>query len=74
MPAACPLELLSSALATRPTRAIRPSTVFPLGSYRMTRRRAPDVTAPYAPVLPSASPVAHEAAQGVAIERAGETR
>ena len=42
--------------------------------YRMGRRPAPEDTSPYAPVLPSASPVALEAAQGVAIERAGEAR
>jgi MFS family permease len=42
--------------------------------YRMTRRAAPEATAPYAPVLPSASPVALEAAQEVAIERAAEGR
>jgi MFS family permease len=42
--------------------------------YRMTRRAAPSVaeTSSYAPVLPTASPVALEVAQGVAIERAGE--
>lgn len=41
--------------------------------YRMTRRAAPPVaqTSSYAPVLPSASPVALEVAQEVAIERAG---
>jgi MFS family permease len=43
-------------------------------AYRMTRRAAPPVeaTSSYAPVLPQASPVALEVAQGVAIERAGE--
>jgi hypothetical protein len=42
--------------------------------YRMTRRAAPSVeeTSSYAPVLPTASPVALEVAQGVAIGRAGE--
>ncbi len=42
--------------------------------YRMTRRAAPPVeaTSSYAPVSPSASPVALEVAQEVAIERAGE--
>jgi MFS family permease len=42
--------------------------------YRMTRRPAPSVeaTSSYAPVLPQASPVALEVAQGVAIERAVE--
>jgi MFS family permease len=42
--------------------------------YRSTRRAAPSVeaTSSYAPVLPQASPVALEVAQGVAIERAGE--
>jgi MFS family permease len=41
--------------------------------YRTTRRPAPavDSTASYAPVMPQASPVAMEVAQGVAIERAG---
>jgi MFS family permease len=42
--------------------------------YRMTKRPAPDETSPYAPVLPQASPVALEAAQEVAIERAGDAR
>ncbi len=43
-------------------------------SYRMTRRAAPSVdsTSSYAPVLPSASPVALEVAQEVAIGRAEE--
>ena len=41
--------------------------------YRMSRRATPDETSPYAPVLPQASPVAHEVAQGVAIDRAGES-
>ena len=40
--------------------------------YRMTRRAAPPSSEPYAPVLPQASPVALEVAQGVAIERASE--
>jgi MFS family permease len=42
--------------------------------YRMSRRKAPgpEETSPYAPVLPTASPVALEVAQEVAIERAGE--
>jgi MFS family permease len=42
------------------------------GSWRSTRRAAPSVeaTASYAPVLPTASPVALELAQEVAIERA----
>ena len=41
-------------------------------AYRMTQRPAPTVeeTAPYAPVAPSASPVAVEVAQEIAIERA----
>jgi len=38
--------------------------------YRMSKRPTPDETSPYAPVLPQASPVALEVAQGVAIERA----
>jgi MFS family permease len=43
-------------------------------AYRMTQRAAPSVaeTSPYAPVLATASPVALEVAQGVAIERAEE--
>jgi hypothetical protein len=41
-------------------------------AYRMTRRAAPPSSEPYAPVLPQASPVAVEVAQGVAIERASE--
>jgi MFS family permease len=42
--------------------------------YRMSKRPAPAVetTTSYAPVLPTASPVALEVAQEVAIERAGE--
>jgi MFS family permease len=42
------------------------------GTWRMTRRRAPSVeaTGSYAPVLPTATPVALEVAQEVAIERA----
>jgi len=42
------------------------------GIWRSTRRAAPPVTAtaPYAPVMPTASPVALEVAQEVAIERA----
>jgi hypothetical protein len=42
--------------------------------YRMGRRPAPSVeaTSSYAPVLPQASPVALEVAQGVAIGRAVE--
>ena len=42
--------------------------------FRMGQRSAPSVqeTAPYAPVLPQASPVAVEVAQEVAIERAAE--
>jgi len=36
----------------------------------MSKRPTPDETSPYAPVLPQASPVALEVAQGVAIERA----
>ena len=40
--------------------------------YRMSKRRAPEETSSYAPVLPQASPVALEVAQEVAIERAGE--
>jgi MFS family permease len=42
--------------------------------WRSTRRAAPGVgeTSSYAPVLPQASPVAHEVAQGVASGRAGE--
>jgi MFS family permease len=42
------------------------------GTWRSTQRAAPAVedTAPYAPVLPTASPVALEVAQEVAIERA----
>jgi MFS family permease len=39
--------------------------------YRMSKRPTPDETSPYAPVLPQASPVALEVAQGVAIERSG---
>jgi MFS family permease len=39
--------------------------------YRMSKRSTPDETSPYAPVLPQASPVALEVAQGVAIERSG---
>lgn len=39
-------------------------------AYRMSRRPTPDETSPYAPVLPQASPVALEVAQGVAIQRA----
>lgn len=52
------------------------ATLFALialyGLWRSTRRAAPPVeaTAPYAPVLPTASPVAVEVAQEVAIERA----
>jgi MFS family permease len=44
--------------------------------YRMTRRSAPSVvlTSPYAPVLPSASAVAVEAAQGATLGRAGGAR
>lgn len=43
--------------------------------YRMSKRSTPDETSPYAPVMPQASPVALEVAQGVAIGRAagGET-
>lgn len=41
-------------------------------AWRSTRRPAPPTSEPYAPVLPQASPVAHEVAQGVAIERASE--
>lgn len=37
--------------------------------YRMSKRPTPDETSSYAPVLPQASPVALEVAQGVAIER-----
>jgi MFS family permease len=40
--------------------------------HRMSKRPAPEETSSYAPVLPQASPVALEVAQGVAIERAGE--
>jgi MFS family permease len=40
--------------------------------YRATRRAAPPETSSYAPVSPSASPVALEVAQEVAIERAEE--
>jgi MFS family permease len=40
--------------------------------YRMSRRPTPDETSPYAPVLPTASPVALEVAQGVAIDRAAD--
>ena len=39
-----------------------------------SRAGARSETSPYAPVLPQASPVALEVAQGVAIERAGEAR
>jgi MFS family permease len=39
--------------------------------YRMSKRPTPDETSPYAPVMPQASPVALEVAQGVAIERSG---
>lgn len=39
--------------------------------YRMSKRPTPDETSPYAPVLPTASPVALEVAQEVAIERSG---
>jgi len=42
--------------------------------YRMSKRPTPDETSPYNPVLPQASPVALEVAQGVAIERAAESR
>jgi MFS family permease len=42
--------------------------------YRMSKRPAPEETSSYAPVLPTASPVALEVAQGVAIERAGEAQ
>jgi hypothetical protein len=42
--------------------------------YRMSKRPAPEETSSYSPVLPQASPVALELAQGVAIERAGEAR
>lgn len=40
--------------------------------WRSTRRAAPPETSSYTPVLPQASPVALEVAQGVAIGRAGE--
>jgi MFS family permease len=42
--------------------------------YRMSKRPTPDETSPYNPVLPQASPVALEVAQGVALERAAESR
>ncbi len=42
--------------------------------YRMSKRPTPDETSPYRPVLPTASPVALEVAQEVAIERASEAR
>ncbi len=43
--------------------------------WRMSRRPAPSVeeTSPYTPVLPSASPIAVEVAQEVALEMAGES-
>lgn len=42
--------------------------------YRMSKRPTPAETSSYAPVLPTASPVALEVAQEVAIGRSGEAR